>query len=106
MLDLVEEYYYRLEPAEELSDSDRARRKAFSLVLPVIMKNELTERQRVCLRYKYITGLNQQEIASRLKLSQPTVSRHIQTAKDIVNNKLKYCYAALSAAIEEYSKAA
>ena len=68
------------------------------------MENELTERQSVCLRYKYISGKSQQEIAKTLKLSQPTVSRHISAAKDIVNNNLKYCYAALSAALNEYDR--
>lgn len=85
-------------------DRERAVRKAISLILPLILENELTERQSVCFKYRYLSGKNQQEIASILKLSQPTVSRHISAAKDIVNNKLKYCYAALSAALDEYDR--
>ena len=106
MLDLIEDYYYHLEGADDLSDAQRARRRAFSLVLPVIIENELTQRQRICLSYKYVSGKSQQEIASIVKLSQPTVSRHINSAKEIVNNKLKYCYAALAAGLEEYDKTA
>ena len=70
----------------------------------VIMKNELTQRQNMCLRYKYINHKTQSEIADILKLSQPTVSRHISTAKDIVNKNLKYCYVALSKCLDEYDR--
>ena len=104
-MDFIEDYYYETESYNSSGfDRERAQKKAFSAVLPLIMKNELTERQSVCLKYKYISGKSQQEIADLLHLSQPTVSRHINAAKDIVNNKLKYCYAAVSTALTEYDK--
>ena len=84
-------------------DRGRARLYALKKVLPHIMDNELTERQRVCLKFKYVHNKKQDEIAELLKLSQPTVSRHINTAKDIVNNELKYCYYAVSSALDSYS---
>ena len=68
------------------------------------MNNELTQKQSVCLRYKYINNKNQAEIAEILQLSQPTVSRHISTAKEIMNNSLQYCYIALTKAIDEYER--
>lgn len=98
-LDYLENYYYGAERAE----SD-VRKKAFSLLLPFIMKQELTERQYICIKYKYDSGKSQEEIARLMNLSQPTVSRHINSAKRILNRYLKYCYAAVTAALAEYEK--
>lgn len=105
MIDFAENYYYQnsILPGESL-DKSLAKKKAFSAVLPLILDNELTERQSICFKYKYINNKTQQEIGELLKLSQPTVSRHISTAKDIVNNKLQYCYLAISKGIDEYDK--
>ena len=85
-------------------DRERAKRFALKKVLPLIIDRELTERQRVCLNYKYVSNKSQQEIAQLLKLSQPTVSRHINAAKEIVNNKLQYCVYSLLAALESYDE--
>ncbi len=105
MTDFIEAYYHDTRHiADEGFDRERAVRKAFSLLLPVMMESELTDRQSVCLKYKYLHHKSQQEIATLLHLSQPTVSRHISTAKDIVNHRLKYCYAAVSAALDEYDR--
>lgn len=105
MIDFVEDFYCDTTTNNtDGYDKERARRKAFSTVVPLILKNELTQRQNICLRYKYLNGKSQSEIAELLKLSQPTVSRHISTAKDIVNNNLKYCYIALIKGIDEYEK--
>lgn len=105
MIDFIDTFYYdKTSACNEGYDKERARQKAFSLVLPLIMENELTQRQSICLRYKYINNKSQSEIAEILKLSQPTVSRHIRTAKNIVNNNLKYCYMALSKGLDEYDK--
>lgn len=104
MIDFVDNYYYSDASMAESYDRERAKQKAFSVIVPMIMNNELTEKQSVCLRYKYLMGKNQAEIAEILNLSQPTVSRHISTGKDIMNNSLKYCYLALSSAIDEYEK--
>lgn len=106
MKDFVEAFYY--EPPEEDGgfDVERAEYKAFARLIPVIMENELTERQSVCLKYRYVYGKSQKEIAELLRLSQPTVSRHIQTAKAILNNELAYCYAAVRTALSEYDRMA
>jgi DNA-binding MarR family transcriptional regulator len=72
--------------------------------VPLILENELSPSQYACLRYKYIFGKSQAEIANLLKLSQPTVSRHITTAKDIVNKNLQYCYLAITRSIEEFDR--
>lgn len=97
MKDLIENYYSDTEYEADI-DSQKINKKAISAVLPLIMQNDLTERQRSCLKLKYVNNLNQSEIAGKLNLSQPTVCRHIAIAKDIVNNRLSYCLVALNKA--------
>ena len=104
MVDFVNNYYYNIGDKYSDEDKSRAKQKAVGTVLPIIMENELTKKQSVCLRYKYINGKTQKEIANLMKLSQPTVSRHINAAKEILNNSLKYCYIALEKGIDEYEK--
>ncbi len=98
MTDLIENYYSKSEDSNYDTDSQVISRKAISTVLPLIMKNDLTERQQSCLKLKYVKNLNQSQIADMLKLSQPTVCRHISIAKEIVNNRLSYCIVALNKA--------
>lgn len=83
-------------------DRERAKRAAIKKVLGLIIDRELTERQKVCLKYRYISNKSQSEIADLLKLSQPTVSRHINTAKNIVNNSLQYCAYTAASALDFY----
>lgn len=104
-IDFVERFY--VSPHFEHSngyDRERAGHFAFSKVIPLLMKEELTPRQSVCLQMKYVNHKSQNEIAELLKLSQPTVSRHITTAKETMNKHLQYCYAAVSAALDEYDR--
>ena len=58
--------------------------------LPYIMVNELTKMQRDCIKSLFYDGLKQKEIAEKLGISQPTVSRHIQNATEILLNRLNY----------------
>lgn len=104
-MDFLDLYYYSDCMGEnDNADMERASRQAFALVLAKIMEKELTERQRICLHYKYVKNMTQYEISQKLKISQPSVSRHIAAAKKIVNNKLQYCYLALSKALTVYGK--
>ena len=104
MIDFTENYFNSNYSQLDGYDREKAKQKAFQAVVPLIMNNELTQKQSVCLRYKYINNKNQAEIAEILQLSQPTVSRHISTAKEIMNNSLQYCYIALTKAIDEYER--
>lgn len=97
-MDFIENFYYAEDDYFSDLDEQKINKSAVSTVLPLIMKNDLTERQRSCLTLKYVNNLNQAEIAEKLNLSQPTVCRHIATAKGIVNNRLAYCLTALSKA--------
>lgn len=99
MTDLIEKYYKNANLIECGDiDSQEITKNAIASVLPLILKNDLTERQRLCLRMKYVQGLSQTEISRRLHLSQPTVCRHIALAKDVVNNRLSYCLVVLNRA--------
>ena len=104
MIDFMESFYCTDYSQLDGYDREKAKQKAFQAVVPLIMNNELTQKQSVCLRYKYINNKNQAEIAELLQLSHPTVSRHISTAKEIMNNSLQYCYIALTKAIDEYER--
>lgn len=104
-MDFVDKFYYGIDGwSDDSADRAKAHQSAISKIIPIIIENELTERQSLCFRYKYLSGKNQQEIASLLHLSQPTVSRHINAAKDIINDALKYCYVAVSKGLDEYEK--
>lgn len=104
MIDFLDEIYYDKNADSCGYEKERATHKALLDVVPMIMEKELTQKQNICLRYKYVNNKTQTEIAEMLKLSQPTVSRHISTAKDIVNSHLKYCYFALSKGINEFDR--
>lgn len=105
MIDFIDNYYAdKASVPDDGYDMQSAKKKAVSAVLPLIIKNELTPKQGLCLKYYYVNKKSQREIAALLKLSQPTVSRHINTAKQIVNGNLKYCFIALSKGMLEYDR--
>lgn len=98
MLDIINLFYLdKLDNNTDI-DSQQINKSAISIVLPLIIREELTEQQKKCIKMKYEENLTQCEIAKRLHLSQPTVCRHIEQAKNIVNNRLAYCFVALKQA--------
>lgn len=104
-MDLLDSYYFDQSVMPTGSaDFEKAKKKAISLVLPYIISQKLTDKQQQCIKYKYDLGKNQSEIAELMHLSQPTVSRHISSAKKILNDDLKYCFAAVTAALGEYDR--
>ena len=106
MISFVEEYMSdkSINNDECECDGQRIMLKAMSKVLPLIIKNELTERQSLCLRLFYVHNKTQLQIAKELKLSQPTVSRHISTAKETVKKHLNYCLYTVNSANEQWLK--
>lgn len=105
MKDFLEECVADRDLFEDDSDDEqRILSKSLSYVLPKIIENELTPRQSICLRLFYVHGKTQTEIARELKLSQPTVSRHINTGKMIVNKILGYCMYSVKKANEQWLK--
>lgn len=78
--------------------SQKIWRSSLCSVLVQITEKELTKRQKQCLEMKVIENMSQAEIAEALGISQPTVCRHIELAKKIVNNRLSYCAEAVGRA--------
>lgn len=105
MINFVDEYMTDKNKFDDNGfDEQRILVNAVSKVLPLIIKNELTPRQSLCLRLFYVHRKSQAEIARELKLSQPTVSRHISAARDITNKYLSYCFYSVSKANEQWLK--
>lgn len=99
MTDLIENFYNAHNDfATKDINSNDVTKIAIESILPMIFNNELTQQQRKCLNLKYNQNLNQTEISKKLKLKQPTVSKHISTGKKIVNDRLSYCLMALEKA--------
>lgn len=99
MKNLIEEFYTDEEyPVCGEINPQKILRLALCSVLPLITQGELTQRQMECLDMSVIKNMSQTEIAGLLGISQPTVSRHIELAKDIIGNRLTYCKTAVNRA--------
>lgn len=59
--------------------------------LEFVIDTQLTEKQALCYRL-HKQGMNQSQIAEKLKLSQPTVGRHILAANKQLNSYIKFAY--------------
>lgn len=88
MIDFVECVYDN----KNIESDNNKIRAAFMKVLPLIIKNELTEKQRRSFEEKHLNNRTETEIAKLLNLTQPTISWHITSAKQKINNYLLYCY--------------
>lgn len=97
MTDMIESCYSDPAPQTEF-DTQTVTKQALLAVLPLVMKEELSPRQRTCLRAFYVDGKSQTEIARGLGLSQATVSHHIHAAKTAANRLLGYCQMAVAKA--------
>lgn len=104
MIDIIDAYFCGDGEEFETFGDNSVKLAAIKSVLPIIIRDELTPRQRVCLKLRYWSNMSQEEIAKKLKLSQPTVCRHIANAKETVNNKLRYCLFVLNTAENELAK--
>lgn len=72
------------------SKSNSAAIEGLRYVLPVIIENELTSKQRECVRMKYFEHKTQQEIAQSMNVSQGAVSRCLNAARKTINRYLRY----------------
>lgn len=75
---------------EEASDSNTANIEAIRYVMPIIIENELTEKQKACFKMKFYDNMTQEDIAKSLNLTQPTISKNINAAKREVRKYLHY----------------
>ena len=97
MTDMIENCCFA-SPSQTEPDTQTITRRALLAVLPMVLEQELSPRQRTCLRAFYVDGKSQTEIARRLGLSQATVSYHIHAAKAAANRLLHYCQIAVAKA--------
>ena len=106
MLDIIDKYISASGGIEELDSFDEQKILLNSLqaVFPLIIERELTQKQSLCLRMYCVEHMSQRRIAEIMKLSQPTVSRHISSAKKIINKYLNYCYYSLKKSNEQWLK--
>ena len=85
-------------------DEQKILKNSLSFVLPKIVENELTQKQRLCFEMFYLKHKKQDEIAKILRLSQPTVSRHIKSAENIINRVGIYCIYSIKKTSEQWEK--
>ena len=76
--------------------------KACEKELPNIMDNELTTRQRECVKCVFFDGLSQKETAEKLGIAQPTVCRHVSFGAEILLNRLSYVMKVAKAVADHY----
>ncbi len=74
----------------EGSDSNDERRSRMKKLLYIAIENELTQRQRDCIRMKIIEGMTAEEVAAQLHLSTDTVYKHIRAG--LKNLRKVTCY--------------
>ena len=90
MIDFIDGYYTTRDPkTSDGYDRERAQQTAVGAVLDLIMKNELTQRQNMCLRYKYINHKTQSEIADILKVNPSTIRTQLMRAREKLRSKLQ-----------------
>lgn len=88
-MDIVNDYY------DNKFEIPTKKYRVIGNLIPEIASERLTEKQLRVFTMYHVLKMNQQNIAETLKLSQPTVSRHLRSADDIVNGYLDYALRAL-----------
>jgi RNA polymerase sigma factor (sigma-70 family) len=76
---------------EEREEEDE-RRKKMLRALRRAARGELTPRQAECVRLFYGERISQREIAVRLGVTPPTVSRHLKKARARLARVLRYYF--------------
>lgn len=94
-VNLVFDFFYRQNLYDNKKDEDATFHVLVTTkILPNIMNYKLSEKQRKVFDLYFYHHISQEEIARRLRITQPTVSRHLNRAIDKVNEILIYVYMA------------
>ncbi len=72
--------------------SNTVKIEALKKMIPHIIKNELTKKQRLILKLYFVKNLKYCQIAKLLKINKSTVSRTKQRAFNTIYKILKYYY--------------
>lgn len=83
-------------------DEQKIMRNSLYAVVPKIANNELTQMQRLCFEMFYIEKKNQNQIAAILHISQPSVCRHLKSAKMIIEKIGGYCILSIKKTNEQW----
>lgn len=73
-------------------DGEDLKHKKMISSLKNIMEGELTEKQKICFWMYYADSMKMRDIALKLGISIPCVSRHIKKAKNKVTKTMKYYF--------------
>ena len=92
--DLMEGYLGQEDPypgfLRERNDDPEYRRML--RVLTRLTEEELTDRQRQCVRLYYFEGQKMQDVADLLGIQRSTVSRHLKKARCRMGQVLRYSF--------------
>lgn len=78
------------DPGDSEQKSNRAALLRTQKLLRLAIEQELTARQRECVRLYFYDRLTEEQIGRRLGVGKSTVCRHLQKAKARLRRALKY----------------
>lgn len=78
------------------TDNDDAQYMQMLRALRRAMEGELTERQRECVRLRYLEGKSVKEVAEELGVTPPTASRHLKKARQRLGTVVGYSFSRLN----------
>lgn len=85
----------RLNVSSGTDDGDAEYRRILC-ALRRAMDGELTERQRECVRLRYVERKSVSEIASQLGVTPPTASKHLKKARSRLGKVIGYSFSRLN----------
>jgi len=65
-------------------------------MLRCAMEGELTERQRECVRLRYLEGKSVNEVAAELGVTAGTASKHLKKARNRLGTVMSYSFSRLN----------
>lgn len=105
MSGFFDEFMGSYNPFDDIGYDEQAiMRKSLYAVVPKIAKNELTQMQRICFEMFYFEKKNQKQIAAILHISQPSVCRHLKSAKTIIEKFGGYCILSIKKTNEQWAR--
>lgn len=85
----------RLNTGRGAPDEEDGERRRLLLALRRAVEGELTERQKDCVRLRYLEGKSLKQTADELGVTPPTVSKHLKKARSRLGRVIGYSFARL-----------
>lgn len=86
----------RLDVSRYTDQGDDGEYRRMLRALRRAMEGELTERQRECVRLRYLEGKSVSEIAEILGVTPPTASKHLKKARGRLGRVIGYSFSRLN----------